>query len=435
MPQRKTKKKKKKTQKTMRARPKTPMNQTRMNQAPLAQEPRAMSEQIARARAFATLIRYLGPWSGANDFPRSVRRRYWLIRDGALQGHRAFIKGIPEDSKGELGEAIIDAYIYEPAAARGAPIGVFIVAPGLHFAGPDDPRFDRFCRVIAGAGFVVVAPFLPDYVNLRVRPSALDDFERVLEACAQRFPALMPAVVFSISFGSWIAIELASKRPDLVGELITFGGYAEFDAIARFCVSGEVEHEGKISVLPNDPLNSPALFINLLDALGVHDERPQLEHSFRRMCYRTWGKMELKAPGRLAPIVDEMIHLAPARHRDLFRVIAGAEPGTVELLRSALAAREGLIPEVDPDEALTNLKVPFTIAHSRDDDVIPFYEAYKLKAGLPEGHPVGVHLTGLYTHSGQGVGLARGAAREVKTLLELAQAFANAGSSAAGARR
>lgn len=388
-----------------------------------------MNESIARARAFGTLIRYLGPWSGEGDYPRRVRRRYWKIREGTLQGHRAFVKGIREDTPGV---AILDAYLYEPSVP---PLGVFVVAPGLHFAGPDDPRFDRFCRVLAGAGFVVVAPFLPDYVNLRVRPTALDDFEVVLEATAARFPRLMPATVFSISFGSWIAIELAAKRPDLVGELITFGGYAEFDAIARFCVSGEVEHDGVVSVLPRDPLNSPALFLNLLDALGVEDERPELEHAFRRMCYRTWGKMELKAEGRLAPIVDEMIHLAPERHRDLFRIIAGAESETRALLSEALAAREGRIPNVDPDEALKSLKAPFTIAHSRDDDVIPFYEAYKLSAALPAGYPVKVHLTGLYTHSGQGVGLAtlaRGAAREVKTLLELAQAISGAGSADAG---
>lgn len=382
-----------------------------------------MNERLVRARGFATLIRYLGPWSGEGDFPRRVRRRHWIVREGTLQGHRAFVKGMREDSPGI---AILDAYLYEPTAT---PLGVFVVAPGLHFAGPDDPRFDRFCRVIAGAGFVVVAPFLPDYVNLRVRPSALDDFEVLLEACASRFPELMPATVFSISFGSWLAIELAAKRPDLVGELITFGGYAEFDAIARFCVSGEVEHGGAVKTLPNDPLNSPALFLNLLDALGIEEERLELEHAFRRMCYRTWGRMELKREGRLAPVVEEMIHLAPARHRDLFRVIAGAERGTVSLLSEALAAREGRIPRVDPGGALKRLRVPFTIAHSRDDDVIPFYEAYKLRAALGPNYPVRVFLTGLYTHSGQGVGMgiARDAARELKTLLGLAQALAGAG--------
>lgn len=381
-----------------------------------------MNESIERARALAVLIRYLGPWSGEGDYPRRVRRRHWLIREGTLQGYRAFVKGIPEDAPGE---ALVDAYVYEPPTA---PLGVFVVAPGLHFAGPDDPRFDRFSRVIAGAGFVVVAPFLPDYVNLRVRPSALRDFELILEACAERFPSLMPAIVFSISFGSWLAIELAAKRPDLVGELITFGGYREFDAIARFCVSGEVEHQGEKLILPRDPLNSPALFLNLLDGLEVHEERAELEHAFRRMCYRTWGRMELKAEGKLIPIVDDMLHLAPSRHRELFRIVAGAEPETVSLLGEALSNRKGNIPNVDPDRALRTLRAPYTIAHSCDDDVIPFYEAYKLREALPEGHPARLHLTGLYTHSGQGVGLARGAAREVWTLLDLARALAYAGS-------
>jgi len=36
------------------------------------------------------------------------------------------------------------------------------------------------------------------------------------------------------------------------------------------------------------------------------------------------------------------------------------------------------------------------IVHGRDDDVIPFLEAEKLRAALPPGHPHRVFLTGLY---------------------------------------
>src|SRR5690606_7982278 len=259
---------------------------------------------------------------------------------------------------------------------------------------------------------------------LRVRPSALRDFELILEACAERFPSLMPAIVFSISFGSWLAIELAAKRPDLVGELITFGGYREFDAIARFCVCGEVEHQGEKLIWPRDPLDSRALFLNLLDGLEVREERAELAHAFRRMCYRTWGRMELKAEGKLIPIVDDMLHLAPSRHRELFRIVAGAEPDTVSLLGEALSNRKGNIPNADPDRALRPLTAPYTTAHPRERDGTPCSRAYKLRRALPEGEPPRLHLTGRYTHSGR----ARGAEREVWTLIDLARALAYAGS-------
>ena len=45
--------------------------------------------------------------------------------------------------------------IYE---GSGTPV---LIAPGLHYAGADDPRLDRFCRILAAAGHRVIAPFIP----------------------------------------------------------------------------------------------------------------------------------------------------------------------------------------------------------------------------------------------------------------------------------
>ena len=74
------------------------------------------------SKGTATLIRWLGPWASPERVP-DVRRERVAIGD-------------------------LEAYVYEP---RGAASGAYVVVPGLHYAGPDDARMDRFCRVLGAA--------------------------------------------------------------------------------------------------------------------------------------------------------------------------------------------------------------------------------------------------------------------------------------------
>ena len=77
-----------------------------------------------------TLARWLGPWADATRAPAVI------TRDTEVAGLRVRIYG-----------------------DGGTP---YLIAPGLHYAGPDDPRMDRFCRILAAAGHHVAAPFVPD---------------------------------------------------------------------------------------------------------------------------------------------------------------------------------------------------------------------------------------------------------------------------------
>src|SRR5690554_1723584 len=100
-------------------------------------------------RAQLQLGRWLGPWAGAEQAPEGVLRTSVFV-EARAEGERPF-----------------EAWLYRPR--RGRPLGAYLVAPGLHYAGPADPRMDRFLRVLASAGLVVLCPFLPDFTALRVR--------------------------------------------------------------------------------------------------------------------------------------------------------------------------------------------------------------------------------------------------------------------------
>src|SRR5690606_34537418 len=122
--------------------------------------------------AITTLARWLGPWADTTRAPRVAST------EEEVDGIRVRIYGRPRRR-------------------------TFLIAPGLHYAGPDDPRMDRFCRILAAAGHLVVAPFIPSYLALRPDARAIHDFSRIADALP-RWSDDRP-IVFSISFGSLLA--------------------------------------------------------------------------------------------------------------------------------------------------------------------------------------------------------------------------------------
>lgn len=73
-----------------------------------------------------SLGRWLGPWAGESTPKNTVR----------------------EETVLDVGRPMRVA-VHRP---RQKEKGVWLVTPGLHPAGPDDPRLDRFCRVLAASG-------------------------------------------------------------------------------------------------------------------------------------------------------------------------------------------------------------------------------------------------------------------------------------------
>lgn len=319
----------------------------------------------------ARLARWLGPWAGPELAPSGIDRRSIRITSG------------PRD---------FEAWVYVDSSR--APQGSVLVMPGLHFAGPADPRFDRFSRVLAAAGFVVLAPFLPDYTELLVRPSVLEDAEAALDAllALPERPNSKPGV-FSISFGSLPALRVTARRSKDIGRLVIFGGFSSFESTLSFALTGDGERK-------NDPLNSPVVILNLLPFLpGVSSaDQPTLAEAFREYCRASWNKEESKIPALHRAIAERVAEGLPERLRDVFLVAARARPGVEDLARSALENSDGAFAWVDPAPHLPQIACPVTLVHGREDDVIPFEEGQALERSLA-GKDVELILTGLYSHS------------------------------------
>jgi pimeloyl-ACP methyl ester carboxylesterase len=144
------------------------------------------------------------------------------------------------------------------------------------------------------------------------------------------------------------------------------------------------------------------------------------------MIARTWGKMELKRPGARDAFAAEIAAGLPLELRELFLVGCGLLPGGAALLEAALGGAAHAFRFADPRPALARLRAPVIIVHGRDDDVIPWLEADKLRAALPPGHPHRVFLTGMYGHTGAERPRLRDLVRESRTLLGLTRAVIDA---------
>ncbi|MEZ4370867.1 MAG: hypothetical protein R3B07_08575 [Polyangiaceae bacterium] len=387
-------------------------------------------------QALLRLLRWLGPWTPDHRAPAGLRTTREVIRAGRLPGVRGFHAGElarPAAWRGEAPETQLEIVRYYP---RESPVGHFIVVQGLHYQGPDDPRLDRFCRVLAGAGLMVHAPMLPSYLDLLLSPTVSDDLELVTKHVCASLPHGTKPSLFSISFGSAPALEVAARMPEAIDAVVTFGGYADLDASLRFCLDGVMEYEGQSLSLSRDPLNAPALFLNLLPFLELTADTRDLERAIREALYRTWGRPELKPLSARAQLLYDLAERVPKPQQALFRLAVGLQSeldgqSARQWLDRGLARGEAELDFARPGRALERTTRPCVVLHGREDDVIPWGEAVKLQRSLERRVLTKLFLTGLFAHtSTEKPGLAE-LGQELRSLLGMTTALSRAGSIAA----
>ncbi|MDP3277862.1 MAG: alpha/beta hydrolase [Deltaproteobacteria bacterium] len=351
------------------------------------------AEWIASAR----LARWLGPWAQSTAAPTDVTR---TIQKIAAKSHA---------------ERELTVWSYRPNSRT--PHGSVLLLPGMHFLGPADPRLDRFSRVLASAGLHVNAVFLPDFEALTLRPTLFSDAQRALDGLYDdptRPPG--PVGVLTISFGSLVGLELAlePRNASKIASLVLFGGYGDLAQTLRFCVGGAPG-------APHDPLNKCVVFLNLLEHFELSpDERNELADVWMRFVRATWGQPVLKDPTWFVPIARELAEALRPAVRALFLQTTGAEPGAMALFETTYARAEASLAWLDIRAKLHALRIPTSIIHGAEDDVIRYTQAHTLADAIAPNALRGVMITGMYGHTGStlaGLSSLKSTAREVQTLL------------------
>lgn len=349
------------------------------------------------------LLRWLGPWTEGGLVPEHTVTRQVVVGAGGNDAYRAWVFR-REDRP---------------------PDAALLLVPGLHYAGPEDPRMSRFARVLARAGFLVLAPCLPDFLRLVVGKNLVRDTSRALDALLAQpdYPVGVRPGLFSISFGSMPTLRVAAERSEEVAGVVVFGGFADFHAALRFALQGDATRA-------NDPLNAPVVFINLLKWFpGVDDaERALLADAFLLQCKQTWGREESKVAEVYAANAERIAHTLPSKLRETFMIGCRARPGTSELALDALARSGDALEWIDPRPYFEGIRCPVRLVHGRDDDVIPHEQSAALEEALTPHTEVSRYLTGLYGHT-QGASPmalfseARAATAEVLSLVGILRAI------------
>lgn len=332
---------------------------------------------LADARAYALVARWLGPWAAHDGAPAGIRQHDDII--DAPGGRRVRVR------------------VYHPPGEIRA---VFMIGPGLHYLGADDPRQDRFCRVLAAAGHLVLAPILSDYIDLLPRPRAIDDFHAVWAARGRWDPQARPPVIFALSFGGLVATGLAARvAPDGISRVVLFGSYGGFTKTLYFSLTGL--YPGRTTPT-RDPLNQPVVFNSFfpyLDAPCPHEA--EVRAAWRAFVMATWGRKEMKEPARWQPIARDLAATVPdGPARQLYLHGVGLTPDWMAFAEPIMRRGEPGQRDLDCLPYLAKITCPVDIVHARGDDVIPREEAQVLADGLTSSSRVRVHITGLYDHSG-----------------------------------
>ncbi|MEE2779309.1 MAG: hypothetical protein VYE15_02215 [Myxococcota bacterium] len=300
--------------------------------------------------------------------------------------------------------------------------GALLIAPGLHYLGPYDARMERLAAILASAGILTLSPAIPDYLSLVLRPGAPQDFHRAFELL-EGHPALPSGSrpgVMSISFGSWLALSLASSPAyaDRLSGVMIYGGFGDWRSTMRFSLEGAQDQPHSRG---HDPLNRPVVYMNLIHSFpGAPADPEPLLAAWRRYVEGTWGQEAMKRDGRHEEVAQRIAPDLPEQLRPLF--LEGCGVGAVSS-EGILAALEASGPRewLDPRPGLKHIRCPVTLVHGVDDDVIPHEQMQHLADALPSNIPVELFLTGLLGHSGR-TGLSAlattlpAAVREVRNL-------------------
>ena len=320
-----------------------------------------------------TLLWWLGPWMDQQKIPSDIS-----------------LEKIPVSNGG------FELFVYR--SQRKKSKGAMYVIPGLHYEGPEDVRLDRFARVLAASGMVVGVPALPTMKNLIMTTSVWEENILGFECFLQQELPKKPGV-FSISAASIVAFQLGAHERwgRDIREMITFGGYVDWGEALSFSLDGKIDEDIWV---PVDPLGLPVIFLNMLEQLPEIQDKGAFKIQLMQFVTSTWEKEEMRSFESYAPVAKRLSRDIGQQDRDLFLQACSVKEGGIEIVRKIILDDLYDSSWLQPKQFLHKIQTQVTVAHGREDGVIPFTQAERLWEEISPEMREGFHVTGLYHHTG-----------------------------------
>jgi dienelactone hydrolase len=299
----------------------------------------------------------------------------------------------------------VDARVYVPAAPDGR---TWLVIPGLHDGGVDEPRLARLTHRLAGEGIRVISLPLPDLREFRVVPRATDQIEdAALWALATR--ELTPngtLGLVGVSFGGGLAL-VAAGRPtiaDRIDRVISFGGHGDLPRVIEYLCTG-VMPDG--TALPAHDYGLAILLLGALNDLVPAEQVAPLDEGIRAFLAASMaaGRKLPEAAGLLEQAhAIEQAQAEPAR--SIMRDVNARDAARIGPLLRPLAESVGGAPALSPERSPVPQAQVFLI-HGATDNVIPPSETSSLLRFYSDGG-VRVHalMTTAVSHADPAVGVS-----------------------------
>jgi fermentation-respiration switch protein FrsA (DUF1100 family) len=296
--------------------------------------------------------------------------------------------------RGDVSLDGVTGHLYLPAR----PSPPIILLPGAAPRGKEDPRAVRLAVALARVGRAV---FVPD-LELSQRRFVRADLDRIARAVVSldAHPATVgPVQIVGISYGGSFGL-VAAADPRVRGRLAqvsVFGAYWDLVGVVQAVTTGVSLVEGRSIPWRPDPRAG-----RILRRVTV-----------RLAPVRSREDLRAVLAGRSPPS-----SLRPGA-RTLHALLVNRDPGRTAELASRLrpAARE-VLRRFSPSSVVSDIEVPVVAMHSVDDPAVPYGEAVRLTAALPEARLVRVRLfrhVDLRASSTRGVAFALGELAEAWT--------------------
>jgi len=291
------------------------------------------------------------------------------------------------------------------------PLPTWIVLHGITRPGRGHPTLVRFTRALASAGFAVVVPEVPEWRELSL---ATHLTVPTIRACLATLDAVdevahLPVGLVGFSFGAPQAIA-ASADPGLRGRIagvVGFGGFCDLEHTLRFQFTGEHEWGRDRYHLRPDPYGRWIVGANYLTAIPGYESRAAVADALRRLAAIAGDSGIISWDATFEEPRRDLRRALSAEDRpvfDLFAPASPAEPDRAEGEAMALALAEAgrrVEPALEATRSFGAVGGPVHILHGRQDHLIPFSEAFRLRDALPAEAVAGATVTSLFGHSTQ----------------------------------
>lgn len=298
----------------------------------------------------------------------------------------------------------VPATLTLPAHGR-TPLPTWIVLHGITRPGRAHPQLVRFTRALASTGCAVLVPEVPEWRALELAPAlTVPTVTAALDAVEDDARSVG---LLGFSFGAPQAIA-ASGHPDVRGRLsgvAGFGGYCDLERTVVYQFTGRHESPEGTHVLRPDPYGRWIVGANYLTAVPGYEDAGRVADGLRSLAAMAGDLSVVSWDPALEPLKREIREGLDERERTLFDVFAppgsvDPDPEVAEPLAHALAATGRVVdPAMEPATRFADVPGPVHILHGRQDHLIPFSEAARLRAALPRGIDARATVTRLFGHS------------------------------------